>query len=110
MKNFVQPGDTITVAAPYALDPGAGAQVESIFGVANGAAASGATVDLTVVGVFDLPKVSTDAFSVGAPVYWDDTAKLATSDDEGGNIKIGVVIRAAGNPSALVRLRLSGAF
>jgi predicted RecA/RadA family phage recombinase len=112
MKTFVQPGDTLTLpAAPHAVASGAGCKVGSIFGVAQGAADSGAAVDLAVVGVYDLAKVSTDAFAVGAAVFWDDMAKLATSDDDGGdNIKIGVAVRAAGNPSATVRVRLNGAF
>ena len=61
------------------------------------------------VGVFDLPKVSTDVFAVGAAVYWDNTAKLMTSTTS-GNTKIGVAVVAAANPSGTVTVRLNGTF
>jgi len=116
MKNFVQPGETLTLTAPYSVASGAGCKIGSIFGVAQGAAANGATVDLLTVGVVDLAKVSANTFAVGAAVYWDDAAKLATSAADDGedppvaHPKIGVAVAAAGNPSATVRVRLNGAF
>lgn len=109
MKNFVQAGSNLTLTAPYAVTSGAGVKIGAIFGVAAGTAASGATVDVVTHGVFDLPKVSTDTFAVGAAVYWDDTAKLVTSTTS-GNTKIGVAVAAADNPSGFARLRLNGTF
>ena len=41
MKNYVQPGNTITLTAPYAVTSGDGLLVGSIFGIASGAAALG---------------------------------------------------------------------
>ncbi|WP_369796041.1 capsid cement protein [Puniceibacterium sp. IMCC21224] len=29
-----------------------------------------------------MPKVSTDAFIVGGPVYWDDSAGVVTTDED----------------------------
>lgn len=111
MKNYIQKGENLTIAAPYAVTSGGGVKSGLIFGVAAGTAASGADVDLVTQGVFDLPKVSTDVFAVGAAVYWDDTAKLVTSDDDSGaNSKIGVTVAAAANPSGSVAVRLNGAF
>ena len=42
MKNYVQPGNTITLTAPYAVVSGEGLLVGSIFGVASGTAAPSA--------------------------------------------------------------------
>ncbi|MEI4486365.1 DUF2190 family protein [Frigidibacter sp. MR17.14] len=109
MKNYVQKGENLTIAAPYNVASGGGAMSGLIFGVAAGDALSGADVDLVTVGVFDLPKVSTDVFAVGAAVYWDDTAKLLTSTTS-GNTKIGVAVAGAGNPSGTVTVRLNGVF
>lgn len=109
MKNYVQKGENLTLAAPYDVTSGGGAKSGLIFGVASGDALSGADVDLVTVGVFDLPKVSTDVFAVGAAVYWDDTAKLMTSTTT-GNTKIGVAVTAAANPSGSAIVRLNGAF
>ena len=109
MRNFVQPGESLTLAAPYALLSGQGAKLGSIFGVAAEDAASGATVDLVTEGVFTLPKVSALALAAGDPVYWDDTAKLVTATAP-GNQRIGVAIGAASNPSGTVDVRLNGSF
>jgi predicted RecA/RadA family phage recombinase len=56
-----------------------------------------------------MPKVSTDVLAVGDFVYWDDTAKLATADDDTGNNElIGLAVTAAANPSGTVNVRLNG--
>lgn len=111
MKNYVQPGNTVTIPAPYAVTSGAGVKSGLLFGVAAGAAAEVADLDLVTTGVFDLAKVGVNTFDIGAAVYWDDTAKLATSDDDdSANMKIGVAVEPAANPSATVRVRLNGAF
>lgn len=109
MQNYVQKGENLTIAAPYDVASGGGVKSGLIFGVAAGDALSGADVDLVTVGVFDLPKVSTDTFAVGAAVYWNDTTKLVTSTAS-GNTKIGVAVTAAANPSGTVNVRLNGTF
>ena len=109
MQNYVQKGENLTIAAPYDVASGGGVKAGLIFGVAAYDALSGADVDLVTVGVFDLPKVSTDVFAVGAAVYWDNTAKLVTSTAS-GNTKIGVAVTAAANPSGTVNVRLNGTF
>jgi predicted RecA/RadA family phage recombinase len=107
--NFVQPGETLTLAAPAAVDSGGGVLIGSIFGVAQGDAASGALVDIATEGVWTLPKVSALAISVGDVLYWDNTAKLVNKTAS-GNTRIGVAVTAAANPSGTVRVRLNGSF
>ena len=109
MKNYVQKGENLTIASPYDVTSGAFLKSGLIVGVASGDALSGADVDVVTVGVFDLPKVSTDVFAVGAVVYWDYTAKLMTSTTS-GNTKCGIAIVAAANPSGTVTVRLNGTF
>lgn len=109
MKNYVQKGENLTLAAPYAVTSGVGVKTGLIFGVAAGDAESGAAVDLVTVGVFDMPKVAANVFTEGSVVYWDDTAKVVTSTAS-GNTKIGVAVTAAANPSASVNVRLNGTF
>lgn len=105
MRNYVQKGNTLTLAAPYAVLSGAGMLVGSIFGVAVNDAADGATVEADVVGVFDLKKTSAQAWTVGAKIYWDNTNKECTTTSS-GNTLIGVATAAAANPSATGRVRL----
>ncbi|MBR9893815.1 DUF2190 family protein [bacterium] len=109
MKNYVQKGENITVTAIAAASSGEGVLVGSLFGIAAGDAAIGEDLDLVTVGVFSMPKVSTDVMTVGAPVYWDDAAGLVTTDDDtGSNPEIGLAVTAAANPSGTVNVRLHG--
>ncbi|SMF90818.1 Predicted phage recombinase, RecA/RadA family [Azospirillum oryzae] len=107
MKTFIQPGKTVTVAAPYDVASGAGCLVGSLFGVATMDAASGASVDITTCGVYTLAKTSAQAWTVGAKVYWDDTNKVVTTTAT-SNTLIGCALEAAANPSATGTVRLNG--
>lgn len=109
MKNFVSPGDSITVTATAAASSGDGVLVGSLFGIASGDAAIGDKLVLTTRGVFRMAKVSTDVLAVGSPVYWDAANSLAVaSDASGANAEIGLAVTAAGNPSGTVNVRLHG--
>lgn len=96
MKNFVQPGNTITLAAPAAVTSGSGVLVGAIFGIAAHDAASGEPVETVTTGVFDLSKVGSEAWSVGEKVYWDDGAKRATKVAT-DNTLIGVALATVGS-------------
>lgn len=107
MKNFVQPGETVSVAAPYAVASGGGALVGSLFGVATATAANGADVELVTEGMFDLAKATGagTAFTVGAKAYWDNTNKVVTPVSS-GNTLIGVATLAASTSDTTGRVRL----
>ena len=111
MKTYVQPGNTITLTAPYAVASGDGLLVGSIFGVASGTAALGETVEAALTGVYDLKKVASQAWSVGDKVYWDNTAKEATKTTT-SNTLIGVAIEAVagGAGDTIGRVRLNASF
>lgn len=108
MKNFVQNGAVVTLAAPYAVSSGDGALVGSIFGVAQADAESGADVPLVRTGVFTLAKTSAQAWTVGAKIYWDNSAKVCTTTAS-GNTLVGTATAAAANPSATGEVLLDGA-
>lgn len=111
MKNFVQAGDVLDLTAPYQVTSGAGFLVGSIFAVANGDAANGAAVRGTVAGVFDLIKTGTQAWTVGARIYWDDTAKNCTTTASTNKlIGVAVVAVGAGAGETIGRVKLTGAF
>jgi predicted RecA/RadA family phage recombinase len=111
MKNFVQPGNTITLTAPYAVTSGDGLLVGAIFGVAAGTAILGDPVETAVEGVYDLKKVASQAWIAGDRIYWDNTAKQTTKTLT-ANTLIGVATEAvAGGATDLIgRVRLNGAF
>jgi predicted RecA/RadA family phage recombinase len=106
-KNHIQPGDTLTIAAPATVASGAVVIAGSIAGIALGGAASGAPCDVAVSGVFLLPKVAADNVTLGAPIYWDATAGLATIDDDtGSNPRLGTAVAAAAASTGTVKVRL----
>lgn len=114
MKNYVQKGDTIAVTVASGSDAvdlsaGDGYVIGSLFGVAQHDAAIGESVELAVLGVFDLAKTTSQAWTVGAKVYWDAATAKATSTS-GSNKLIGVAVAAAGSSDTTGRVRLSGAF
>ena len=107
MKNLKQIGGVLTLTAPYTVLSGAGVLVGSIFGIAQTDAASGASVSIVRSGVFTHAKNSGEAWAVGEQVYWDDTAKVFTTDDT-GNVLVGAAVAAAANPSASGTVLLDG--
>jgi len=87
MKNFVHRGEVLSLTAPYDVLSGAGFKVGNIFAVASGDAVSGTAVEGQVKGVVRIVK-DASVFAQGDLVYWDDTAKKATST-VGSNLLIG---------------------
>ena len=108
MKNFVQPGEVIGVPAPADVQSGAGVLVGSLFGVAVVSALTGQEVQLRVTGVVDLPKVGSQAWTVGALIYWNGTACTNVAST---NKLIGVAVAAVGGGAGETtgRVRLNGA-
>lgn len=107
MRNFVQPGHAVTVTAPRNVVSGEGVLIDRLFGVAGTDAASGADLVLHCEGVYDLPKSTSQAFTLGSRVYWDATAEQCTSTSE-SNFLVGVCVEAAGSAAPELRVRLSG--
>lgn len=109
MNNYIQKGVTLSLVAPYAVASGAGLLVGAIFGIAVRAADSGKPVEADTQGVYTLPKVSAQAWTVGQKVYWNDTDKVCTTEAT-DNTLIGVAVEVAANPSATGTVRLNGSF
>lgn len=111
MKNFVQPGNRLTLAAPYDVTAGQGLLVGTMFGVAATTALNTAAVEVDFEGVFDLTKAASQAWTVGATIYWDNTNKVCTTTSS-GNTKIGVAVAAVGSGAGetIGRVRLNGSF
>jgi predicted RecA/RadA family phage recombinase len=100
MKNFIQRGDKLTLIAPYAVASGAGFLVGSIFAIAAYDAAIGQEVEGVREGVFTLPKQSTQVWTQGQRVYWDDTNKRVDTTATVG-VHIGSAALPAANPSSV---------
>jgi len=106
-RNFIQPGETITVVAPRNVASGEGVLVGSIFAVALAAAAAGQAVEARRVGVFDLTKAAGQAMTAGQKVYWDNAAFNVTTT-AAGNTPIGATTQAQASADTIGRVLLTG--
>ncbi len=79
--------------------------------MAAGAAAIAEPVETALVGVFDINKIGSQAWTVGAKVYWDNTNKRCTTVST-DNTLIGVAVEAvaSGAGDTIGQVRLNAAF
>ena len=108
-KNYVQPGQTVTLTAPAVTGCKSGDLiiVGALAGVAAYDAAAGDPVELTTEGVWELPKAAGQILE-GARVWWSTTTGNVANATGAGLYAIGVAVRAAGSSDATVRVRLDG--
>ncbi len=111
MKTYIQPGEKLDITATAAITSGAGILLGSIFGIAQNTAAIGDRLVIQLEGVVDMAKAPSQAWTYGALVYWDNTAKVATTTASTNKL-IGVAVLAtgAGAGETTGRVRLNGAF
>lgn len=111
MKNFIQPGDVLDLTAPLGgVVSGGVYQIGQLLVVAGISAEADAPFTGKTTGVFGVTKVGTQAWTVGALVYWDDANSRFTTDPTGG-LLAGHAVEAVGagaNETAGV-VRLDGA-
>ena len=109
MKNYVQPGDIVTLTAPAGgVVSGDGVMIGDLFGVAQHSAAAGLPFESAVAGVFDITKVASQAWTEGQLVYWDSVAGAATTTASDNKL-IGKAVAAVGSGAGetIGRVRLN---
>ena len=108
MNNYLQPGTVLTLTAPTG-----GVVSGSVYKVGQLLVVAAATVAQTLPfegqteGVFTIVKVAGQAWTEGALVYWDDTAKNFTTTAS-GNLLAGVATAAALTAATSATVRLNG--
>ncbi len=111
MRNFVQPGESLSgfIAPGGGVVSGGVYLIGASLVVAANDAAAGAEFTGMVIGVFEVTKVGTQAWAVGAAVYWDNGNTRFTTT-AGGNLLAGVATEAvgAGAGETTGKVRLSG--
>ena len=110
MRNFIQPGDTITAPAPYDRTAGQPALIGNLVGVALSDVLSGASGEFKTTGVYDLPKAPSQAWATfGAVVYFDNTNKRFTTTASGNTLAGSVMATTGNGPGETTgRVRLNG--
>ena len=104
MKTYIVKADVVECASSRTCNPGDGMLAASLFGVSLNSTASGAVGQFLVRGVADIPK-AVGAVTLGAKMYWDDTAHNCTTTAT-ANTLIGVAtqLQASGDLTARILL------
>lgn len=106
--NYIQKGDVVELTAPTGgVISGNGYLIDSVFVVALTSAAQGEKFNGKRVGVWTLPKPSTQVWAEGVKLYWNDTAKNVTATAT-NNTLIGAAAAEATNPSTTGSVLLTG--
>lgn len=106
MKNFIQPGDNIDVIAPADVNSGAMVLIGSLLGVATKTVLSGATVSIGVKGVYKVPKLTANVWTVGLKVNYNTATgefQLAAST----LASAGTVVEAADGTKSVGKVRFT---
>lgn len=105
MRNFVSEGVAVDLTAPAAVTSGAPVKVGGLVVIPVADAASGETFCGMAHGVFDVNKATGSAWTEGATLYWDDTAKKFTTVST-SNTKCAVAVAAAASGDTTGRIKL----
>ncbi len=109
MKNWIAPGEVVTLTAPGGgVVGGTGVLVGALFVIPSVTAAAGAKFTGHVVGLVSHAKVSTEVWTEGQRLYWNAGLSQVTSVATAGMF-IGVAAEAAANPSATGKVLLAAA-
>lgn len=110
MQNYKQPGDVLTLTAPYArASSGLGAKVGAIFGVACDSVDNAVEGEFKTEGVFELAKTASQAWTAGDRIYWDDSNKRCDNDSAVGMLIGYATIAVAGGAGDIVgTVKLNG--
>ncbi|MCR6672195.1 DUF2190 family protein [Devosia ginsengisoli] len=105
MKNFLSSGATITLTSAGAKASGTPYVAGDLVGIAGHSALTNEPVVLHLIGEFELPKKTAEAWAIGATLYWDPATSVCTTT-AGELKKIGnaSVAALAADTAGIVRL------
>lgn len=106
MKNYVQDGKTITFTPAADVASGGAVLATAMVVVAIAAVKATEPGEFVTEGVFELPKATADEVTVGAQLYWDDSAKNITTV-VGTNKPAGKAWAPAGNGDTSVLVKIN---
>jgi len=94
MKTYKQGGGVLTLTAPSGgVVSGSAYLIGTLLVIATKTVAQTLPFPALAIGVVDVPKVADEVWTEGLKIYWDDTAKKFTLDDDtGANPLVGVAI------------------
>lgn len=109
MKNSVQKGDSLNFTAPSGgVTSGVPVLIGALLVVPVASADQDETFAGQTCGVFTCSKLSAQAWTEGAIVYWDDSNSRFTTAAASGLFKAGIAAAVAADPSATGVVRFDG--
>lgn len=109
MKNFVGMGNTIKFTAGGTVLAGEALVIGTLVGVNTSTVYSGQEGVANLTGVYEFAKPGSQAWTLGAKVYWDAANKQATTTSS-GNTLMGVAYEVVGSGAGETKgkVRLDG--
>ena len=113
MRNYIQPGDVLEVAAPVGgYANGEVVKVGDVVGVSFGTYAEGDTAQVALTGVYEVPKKTGINFTAGAKLYLLESEDVVTNvasqgDPVVNNPFVGYAWKAAINADTATLVRLA---
>lgn len=103
--HYVQRGESIDFVNSGAVEIKANdvVSMSTRIGVAGCDIPVGGKGSVNVIGIFDVPAVTTEAFTVGQEVYWNGTALSSVSS---GNVRAGWVVEAKAQSGNRARVKI----
>lgn len=77
--------------------------LETRIGIAATDILVGAVGSINVIGVYDIPALTTEAFKAGQAAYWNGTAITITA---GSNVPAGWIVEAKASAGAIARVKI----
>lgn len=106
MKTYIQPGHSLTVAAPSGgAVSGDGILIGTLFGIAQHDAAEGADLEILTEGVVEVAKATPLAIGVGDRLFWN-AGNAEVDKTAAAQVCVGVAVAAAADADAIVRMKL----
>ena len=106
MINYIQPGNTLSLAPGANVASGVGYLFgTALFGVAAQDVSSGVAGPFINSGIVTIGKTSALAIAIGDVLYWDATNKVVNKTTSGQRA-VGIAVSAADNPSSTVEMRI----
>lgn len=106
--NYIQPGETLTYTAPTGgVTSGTPVLIGARLVVPTASASAGDDFEGTTCGVWTLPKVTAETWTVGLPAFWD-SANGKISTDASLGLPVGEVIEPATSSDTTGTVKLSG--
>lgn len=107
MKNYIQPGKSLSYAHNAAVTPGTALLIGVILGIASSSYAANEQGEYRLDGVYELPAEAAAAGGVGDNAYWD-AAKARITSTANGNVVVGVYFAAKAAAATVAMVRLNG--